>query len=120
MKLSSRVDALLGGMSLEQKVGQVFIFTFVNEVQALHDLRLHPGGYVRIYSDAITAAKQNVALQSASKIPLILSADFERGIGSTVTGAVDLVTMMCLGATGNELHAYNCGRAIAVEARAMG
>lgn len=107
-------------MSLEEKVGQVFIFTIVNEVQAHNDLRLHPGGYVRIYSDVLTVAKQNAGLQAASKVPLIMSADFERGIGSTVTGAIDVVTNMCLGAAGDEQLAFRCGKAIGEEARAIG
>ncbi|MGI8908675.1 MAG: glycoside hydrolase family 3 protein [Candidatus Sumerlaeaceae bacterium] len=120
MQISSGVDKLLGEMTLEEKVGQVFIFTIVNEVQAMQDLALHPGGYVRIYSDALTVARQNATLQAGSKTPLLLSADFERGIGSTVTGAVDLVTNMCIGATGDDQFAYRCGKAIAQEAIAMG
>jgi beta-glucosidase-like glycosyl hydrolase len=120
MKITPRVDRLLGQMSLEEKVGQVFVFTIVNAVQAQNDLRLHPGGYVRIYSDALTVAKENAALQAEARIPLILSADFERGIGSTVTGAIDLVTNMCLGAAGDEQLAYRCGKAIGEEARAIG
>jgi beta-glucosidase-like glycosyl hydrolase len=107
-------------MTLEEKVGQVFIFTIVNEVQAINDLRLHPGGYVRIYSDALTVTKQSAALQSRTKIPLTLSADFERGIGSTVSGAIDVATQMCIGAANDVQIAFDCGRVIAEEARAMG
>lgn len=120
MHISSRVDKLLGALTLEEKVGQVFIFTIINEVQAHNDLRLHPGGFVRIYSDAVTVAKQNARLQAAVKTPLIMSADFERGIGSTVTGAIDVVTNMCLGAGDDEQLAFRCGKAIGEEARAMG
>lgn len=116
----SRAEQLLEQMTLAQKVGQVFVFTFVSQEQALQDLALHPGGYVRIYSDALTVARQNAELQERSELPLFLSADFERGIGSTVGGAIDFATQMCLGATGNEEFSYRAARVIAEEALAMG
>lgn len=120
MSYSKRVDDLLGSMTVEEKAGQVFIFTFHNPQQAENDLKLNPGGYVRIYSDALTVARQNAFLQSRSSIPLILTADFERGIGSTVSGPIDSVGNMCLGASGDENLAYRNGRMIAEEARAIG
>lgn len=120
MDLSPRVSALLGAMSLEEKAGQVFIFTFHNLRQAVNDLRLQPGGYIRVYGDALTTASQNRTLQGASKIPLILSADFERGVAQSVYGGVDLAGNMCLGAAGDERLAFETGRVIAAEARAIG
>src|ERR1043166_4775784 len=117
---STRVDQLLGSMSLEQKAGQVFIFTFNSLKQAENDLRLHPGGYVRIYSDALSVARESRRLQSLSQIQLIISADFERGIGSTISGAIDLAGNMCLGAADDEQLTFDTGRAIAEEARTIG
>ncbi|MCX7716796.1 MAG: glycoside hydrolase family 3 protein [Candidatus Sumerlaeaceae bacterium] len=120
MTLSPRVMELLDRMTLEEKIGQVFVFTFVSQRQALNELRLHPGGFVRIYCDALTLARQTVELQATCKIPLIISADFERGIGSTVYGAVDIVGNMALGAADDEALTYEAARAIAQEARAIG
>lgn len=120
MGLSERVTRLLFSMSLEEKAGQVFIFTYVSQAQALHDLRLNPCGFVRIYSDAISLSRQHEELQAATRIPLIISADFERGIGSTVSGAVEMVGNMCLGAANDENLAYETGLAISQEAMAMG
>jgi beta-N-acetylhexosaminidase len=120
LQLSPRVDALLGSMSLEQKAGQIFIFTYHHVQQALNDLRLHPSGYVRIFSDALTVARENERLQAAAEIPLTLSADFERGIGRSVAGAIDLPGNMCLGAADDEQLAFESGRAISEEARAIG
>jgi beta-N-acetylhexosaminidase len=59
-------------------------------------------------------------MQHLARIPLIISADFERGIGSTVSGAVELVGNMCLGAAADEGLAHATGKAIAEEASAMG
>ncbi len=120
MRLSDRVQDLLGSMSLEEKTGQLFVFTWVSLPQVLHDMRLHPGGFVRIYSDAVTVAREHEILQADARIPLILGADFERGIGSTISGAVDIATNMGIGATGSEEIARACGNAIATEARAIG
>ena len=78
MGLSERVTRLLFSMSLEEKAGQVFIFTYVSQAQALHDLRLNPCGFVRIYSDAISLSRQHEELQAATRIPLIISADLDR------------------------------------------
>lgn len=112
--------ATLASMSLEEKVGQVFIFTWRNARQAENDLRLHPGGYIRIYSDALSVKRDSEHIQRLSKIPLVIAADLERGIGGTIAGAVEVVTGMALGATNNESMAYDAGRIIGKEARAMG
>lgn len=120
MQITPRIDALLGSLTLEQKAGQIFIFTYQNPQQALNDLRLHPSGYVRIFSDALTVARENERLQAAAEIPLTLSADFERGIGRSVAGAIDLPGNMCIGAADDEQLAFESGRAIAEEARAIG
>jgi beta-N-acetylhexosaminidase len=118
--LSPKVSRLLDSMSVEQKVGQVFVFTFISEAQALQDLRLHPGGYIRLISDVLTMARQSNELQSRSPIPLIISADFERGVGPTIAGGTDFCTMMALGATGDEKLAEELGFSIASEAAAIG
>jgi beta-glucosidase-like glycosyl hydrolase len=120
MNISPKVDNLLGSMTLEEKAGQVFVFTFINLPQAINDLQYSPGGYVRIYSDALTAARQNEELQARSAVPLIISADFERGIGSTITCAIDGPGNMCLGAADDEQLTYRTARAIAEETLVLG
>lgn len=120
MKLSSHADSLLGSLSVEEKVGQVFIFHLLNYKQAENALHLNPGGFVRIFSDVASCAHETERLQARSRIPLTMSADFERGIGSTVYGAIELAGNMCLGATGDEELAYETGFAIAQEACAIG
>lgn len=118
--LSHRVESLLNSMTLEEKVGQIFVFTFISQAQALRDLRYSPGGYIRIYSDTLSVARQNVQLQQGSRIPLIMAADFERGIGMNVSGAIDVMTMMALGATDNPENAFTAASIISAEASAMG
>lgn len=107
-------------MTLAEKVGQLFVFTWLNPAQAHHDLRLHPGGYIRIYGDALTTAREIAQIQPEARTPLIMAADLERGIGGTIQGAIEVVNAMALGATGDEAAAFDAGRIIGEEARAMG
>lgn len=120
MDTSAVVLNLLADMSLAEKIGQVFVFTWRNEAQAQSDLRFYPGGYIRIYSDALSVARQTRAIQQATRIPLIIAADLERGVGGTLSGAVEVVTCMALGATGDEKAAYDAARMIAEESAVMG
>ncbi len=107
-------------MSLDEKIGQIFVFTWLNEAQAHNDLRFFPGGYIRIYSDALTVARQTAAIHGESRIPLAVCADLERGIGGTIAGACEVVSNMAIAATGDERNAFEAGRMIGEEALAMG
>jgi len=59
-------------------------------------------------------------MQELSDIPLVFSADFERGVGIKFDGAVEFPTNMAFGATGNPEYAYKMGALTAIEARALG
>ena len=59
-------------------------------------------------------------LQSAGKVPLMITADFEGGVGLRYLGATRLPRAMAIGATGNPEMAFQAGRICAEEARAMG
>lgn len=120
MPFSDRVCSLLDSMSLEQKTGQIFIFTWRHHQQAINDLKWHPGGYVRIYGNALGTARENLDIQKQTNVPLLLTADLERGIGGTINGALEVVTCMALGATGDEKMAFDAGAMIGREALAMG
>jgi len=62
----------------------------------------------------------NKMFQSWSKIPLLISADYERGSGQWLSGAILFPTNMAMVATGNPQFAYNAGRITATEATALG
>lgn len=59
-------------------------------------------------------------LQAVSRVPLLVSSDFEYGAGMRIAGATRLPRAMAIGATGDPKLAYEAARVTAREARAMG
>src|SRR5438445_12271907 len=59
-------------------------------------------------------------LQKESKLPLILAADFERGVSMRLYGTTIFPHPMAFGAAGKPEYAENFGRITAQEARAIG
>lgn len=65
------------------------------------------------------AAKLN-RLQRASRLPLLMAADLESGPSMRIRGGTTFPGNMALGATGRVDDAYDVGRVIATEGRAVG
>src|SRR5689334_15645481 len=97
-------------MSLEQKVGQVFMLGFVGT--SLNDSNralvqgLHLGGvtlFARNIDSALQVSRLDAQLQTiADPVPLFISVDQEGGLVVRVTdGATILPGNMALGATGD-------------------
>jgi beta-N-acetylhexosaminidase len=81
---------------------------------------LQVGGIiVSVGSPFDIAAKLN-ALQTRSRLPLLVSADLEWGAAMRVVGATAFPQIMAVGATGDFNDAYTIGAAAGVEGRAVG
>ena len=126
-------------MSLEEKVGQVLFTTYHGSftptdseayAQMMHDVNeLHVGGFINIThgsplgivkSQAYPTAVLTNQLQSKSKLPLLIGADFERGTAMRLDEGTSFPTAMALAAAGNPKDAYTMGKITALEARAVG
>ncbi len=126
-------------MTLEQKVGQMFMiwsraeFLNVNshEYLSLRDTmrkyRLGGFGLTVEYEDGflyknepLEAAMVTNQLQKDSEFPLIFAADFERGLGMRLNEVTGFPHAMAFGATNNLDYARQSGRITAMEARAIG
>ena len=59
-------------------------------------------------------------MQKSTGIPLLISADFEGGLGTRIDDALEFPHAMALGAATNSQNAYDMGKAIAVESKLMG
>jgi beta-N-acetylhexosaminidase len=132
-------DKTLRKMTLEEKVGQLFAIwvrvQFLNDadpifVQLRDNIRkYHVGslvmsvpvdGPVLLKSQPSVAAELLNRLQKTSKLPLIVSADFERGVSMRLNGTTIFPHAMAFGATGKTENAEAFGRITALEARAIG
>jgi len=126
-------------MSLEQKIGQMFMIwaraKLMNvdspEYLVLRDTmrKYHLGGFgltVRFEdgllekNEPLEAAMLTNQLQTDSEFPLIFAADFERGLGFRLNDVTSFPHAMTFGATGNVEFAREAGGITAQESRAIG
>ena len=78
------------------------------------------GGIIFFQGETASEQKMIGKLQNDSAIPLLISSDFERGLGSRIEDAVEFPYNMAVAATGNIFYAYEMGRAIANDSKALG
>src|SRR5215467_12680657 len=133
------VDATMRRMTLEEKIGQLLFTTFhgtftstdsADYQKLLHDVsELHVGGFIVVtritplgieksqtYPTAVLANQ----LQAASRLPLLVGADFERGTAMRLDEGTSFPTAMAVAAGGDPHDAYVMGKITALEARAAG
>jgi beta-N-acetylhexosaminidase len=133
------VDRTLHKMTVEEKVGQVFMIwvraQFLNanspEYKKLSEQleRYHVGslamsvpveGPFLLKTQPYEAAVLLNRLQKQSKLPLLIAADFESGLSSRLKGATDFPNAMAFGAAGSVAYTESFGKVTAQEARAIG
>lgn len=135
-------DSVLRTMTLRQKVAQM-VWPFMLGDYAATDSpswtqleRLvtqdQVGGFIVSVGSPLDIATKTNALQRASRVPLLFSADFETGAGFRVRagyflpnaidlgGATVFPLQMALGAARDTALAYEVGRVTATEGRALG
>jgi beta-N-acetylhexosaminidase len=143
------VDSTLKKLSLEQIVGQMIFAPFQSTylssdsddyealVKLIHET--HIGGVIAFggsepipqvmlnntYGAVILGQPLELAsilnrLQSISSLPLLTSSDFEWGVQMRIAGATKFPRAMAFGATGDPQLAYDAGRVVGAESRALG
>lgn len=133
------VEATLKKMTVREKLGQMLMPYYFGvfestESPAYKDLLHqvdgnHVGGFIlgtirgplgiersQVYPTAVVTN----ALQAHSKVPLLISADFESGTGMRLDEGTNFPSAMAIGATDNPQLAYTAGKDTALEARASG
>ena len=132
-------EKTLHKMSIEEKVGQLFMiwtraeFLNVNNPAylQLRDTmnKYHVGSFAMtvryeppfLYKNQpYEAAELLNRLQSDSKLPLLIAADFELGVSNRLYGTTGFPNAMAIGASGQAKYAEDFGRITAEEARAVG
>jgi len=126
-------------LSLEEKIGQMLMvwvpirFMNVNgpDYLKLRDTieKYHIGGFgitamndgpFLLRNQPLEAAALTNQLQQDSKYPLIFAADFERGLSMRIDGTTIFPHAMAFGAAGDKDLAFQFGKVVAKESRAIG
>ena len=101
----------------EHHVGGVHVF---GGRRARPDVLLNPTYSRTTLGQPLAAASLLNRLQAAAEIPLLVTGDFETGVGFRMAGATNFPRAMAFGAAGDPRLAFEAGRITAVEARAIG
>ena len=117
-------------LSLDEKIGQLFVvgasgvYMSVSSPayqRLLHLVRdEHVGGFIWFMSNVYETAALTERLQAESRVPLLISADLESGIGMRFNDTTFWPSAMAVAATGDPSLAEAEGRIAAQEARAVG
>lgn len=114
----TRAEEILGGMTLEEKVGQMFVVNTAN-------LEYSAGGVILFAADVHSAAQvktYNANVQANSKYGMLIGTDQEGGIVDRLqnAGVTRFGNMATIGATGDASKAYNVGVTYGKEMKALG
>ncbi|HSP15048.1 MAG TPA: glycoside hydrolase family 3 N-terminal domain-containing protein [Thermoanaerobaculia bacterium] len=117
-------------MSLDEKVGQLFVYAghgvYANEQSPFYRDLVHQvrdnkvGGIIWFVSDVYETAWLTQRLQREAKIPLLVSADLEAGVGMRFNDTTFWPWAMAVAATGDPKLAEEMGRITARDAKVIG
>lgn len=123
-------EDLLRGMTLEEKVGQLFVVSgngvfYADDAPGYLALEKQVvengvGGLIWFRSSVLEAASLSARLQKVARIPLLVSADLEAGAGMRFPDLVYGPWAMAVAATGDPSLAQRRAFVTAQEARALG
>ncbi len=124
------VERTLARLSIEEKIGQMLVprasthYVSSDSRQYRELIRyidsLKVGGLIFARGDVSEMALLANEMQERSDIPLLISADFEWGTAMRIRRGTLFPVAMAIGATRDPVYAFELGRAIAREARAVG
>jgi beta-N-acetylhexosaminidase len=126
----SRKPITLESLTLDEKVGQLFVVgargVFMGESswayqQLMHQIHdNHVGGVIWFQSNVYETALLTRKLNEESRVPLLISADLESGIGMRFLDTTFWPSAMAIAATGDPSLAEAEGKVVAREAKAIG
>lgn len=117
------VEETLAGMSVEEKIGQLFCLTDITmDPEALSAMvrRYHPGAYLTRAGDGAEVKAALSAMQEASRIPLLFPCNLESGGNGIAREGTFFARPMAIAATKDPEHARRLGLVCAREASALG
>ncbi|MBW8484533.1 glycoside hydrolase family 3 protein [Actinomadura parmotrematis] len=118
------IAARVAGMSLAEKVGQLFVPTVADRSAGVAMVKKYHVGGVIYFPQNLTspaaAARLSNALQKASRTPLTIGVDEEQGLVTRAPFVTRLPGNMALGAGGSAADARDAARVTGAELRAVG
>jgi beta-N-acetylhexosaminidase len=124
------VEKTLRSMNLRERIGQLMVVGQLGDYKNVTGekfaetrrqiLENKVGGFVFYRGDALELAALINEMQRVSKVPLLMAADFERGLPMQIRSGTSFTHNMGIAAAGNPEMAYRKGRIIAEEMRAIG
>lgn len=126
-KQSAWVEKILSEMTLEEKVGQLFmIAVFSNRREADYQIvenqvrKYHLGGVAFFQGNALKQAELTNRYQSAAKIPLLVGLDAEWGLGMRLNNTYSFPKAITIGAAKDPALAEQVGEEIARQCKRIG
>lgn len=124
---SNKVDSILSVMTLDQKIGQLFMLaTYSNKgISHQHNIDLlikkyEIGGLIFFQGGPIRELRLTNHYQSISKTPLMIAIDGEWGLSMRLDSTVKYPRQMILGAIKDEKLIYNMSSKIAKNCKLLG
>ena len=117
------VEETLANLTLDEKIGQVFVDMLWNNTEDEVKDRIAKygmGGFRYNNMSAADLYKQNKLIQETSKIPALIAANIEAGGDGGVGGGTHLGYHVTIGATQDKENAYKLGYYGCKEAAAIG
>ncbi|MDQ3072640.1 MAG: hypothetical protein M3Q97_05200, partial [Bacteroidota bacterium] len=124
---SKWVDSTLANMTLEQKIGQLFMVAAWSSPDKRNMRELdrlvrenHIGGVIFFKGTPHEQAKMTNTLQAKSRIPLLVGIDGEWGLAMRLDSTINYGYQMGLGAAADDSLVYRMAKEIALECKRLG
>ena len=121
------VDSLMNKLSLDQKIGQLFMIQAYSNLKnpTTEDLiklvsHFQVGGIIFMQGGPLAQAKISNKLQQMSNVPLLVAMDAETGLGFRLDSTLNYPVQMALGAITNDSLIYQMGFEIGEQCRLLG
>lgn len=126
-KQSAWAESILSEMTLEEKVGQLFmIAVYSNKREADYQIvenqirKYHLGGVAFFQGNALKQAELTNRYQAASKVPLLVGLDAEWGLGMRLNNTYSFPKAITIGAAKDPALAEQIGEEIARQCKRIG
>ncbi|KAA6440390.1 serine hydrolase [Dyadobacter flavalbus] len=121
------VDSTLNALSIEEKIGQLFmVATFSNRDESHYKYidrlinEYHIGGLIFFQGGPVRQAQLTNRYQSQTKVPLFIGIDGEWGLGMRLDSTISFPKQMVLGSIQDDALVYRMGTDIAKQCSRLG